>query len=223
MKIQGLIFDMDGTLIDSMIFWDMFWPEIGKRCLGDESFLPDEATQKAIRTLPLGAAMKLLHETCGIGENAEVLFDTANALCVDFYRDTVKMKDGALAFLEHCRKSGIRMCVASATASELLEIVMQKFDLGRYFPRVISCNEVGVGKNHPDVFLLAREYLGTPMESTWVVEDSVTAVETANRAGFPTVGIYDCHNFDLDYMEAISTEFIGAGETLEKLIPKMQA
>ena len=61
------------------------------------------------------------------------------------------------------------------------------------------------------------------MESTWVVEDSVTAVETANRAGFPTVGIYDHHNFDLDHMEEISTEFIGAGETLEKLIPKMQA
>lgn len=81
MKITGAIFDMDGTLIDSMMFWDIFWQRLGVHYRNDSAFRPDGKTEKAIRTLPLKEAMYLLHEACGIGENGEALLKTANEMC----------------------------------------------------------------------------------------------------------------------------------------------
>ncbi len=221
MKITGAIFDMDGTLIDSMMFWDIFWQRLGVHYRNDPAFRPDGKTEKAIRTLPLKEAMYLLHEACGIGENGEALLKTANEMCAAFYANDVQMKPGALEFLAHCKKQGIKMCVASATARPLQEIVMNKFGLDVYFPRIFSCSEIGRGKEFPDVFIAAHEYLGTPKESTWIFEDSITALETARKAGYQTVGIYDPHNFNLDRMPDFSTAYIAEGESLARLISEI--
>jgi beta-phosphoglucomutase-like phosphatase (HAD superfamily) len=97
---------------------------------------------------------------------------------------------------------------------------MNTCGLGKYFSKVISCNDVGKGKEHPDVFIAAHEYLGTPKDSTWVFEDSVAAIETAVSAGYKTVGIYDQYNFGLDRIPSIATVYIDKGESLAKLIKK---
>ena len=220
MKITGAIFDMDGTLIDSMMFWDIFWKRLGEKYLHNPAFRPDPATEKSIRTLPLKEAMYLLHEKCHIGESGDALLASADEMCADFYANDVQMKPGALDFLEHCKHQGIKMCVASATARPLLEIVMKKFGLSAYFPRLFSCSEIGKGKEEPDIFIAAHEYLGTEKESTWIFEDSITALETAQKAGYQTVGIFDPHNFNLDKMPDFSTIFIAQGESLSRLIPE---
>ena len=110
------------------------------------------------------------------------------------------------------------MCVASATQKDLLSIVVERFGLDRYFSAIISCGDIGKSKEHPDVFLAALEHLGTPIEDTYVFEDSVVAVETAVRAGFGTVGIYDKYGFDHDRIKSLATEYIGPGETMMKLV-----
>ena len=129
------------------------------------------------------------------------------------------LKNGVLEFLEHLKKKNVKMCIASATASDLIKILMDKFDLYRYFDRVFSCNEVGKGKEHPDVFILANEYLGTDKESTWIFEDSVVAIETVVKAGYKTVGIYDKNNFGLDRVKEISTIYIDKDDSLRTIIP----
>ena len=113
------------------------------------------------------------------------------------------------------------MCIASATSPALIDVLMEKFDLKKYIPRLFSCSEVGKGKEHPDVFIKAHEYLGTDKESTWVFEDSVVAIETATEAGYNTVGIYDKFNFGLERVRELSTVYIGKGESLEALIEKI--
>jgi thiamine pyrophosphokinase len=60
------------------------------------------------------------------------------------------------------------MCVASATAPHLISVLMEKFNLYKYFPRIFSFSEVGKGKEFPDVFIAAHTYLGTLKESTWI-------------------------------------------------------
>lgn len=221
MKITGAIFDMDGTLIDSLMIWDVLWERLGLRYRNDAGFRPDAVTEKAIRTLPLREAMELLHEKAGIGESGEALYRIADSMCRDFYKNDVQMKPGALEFLAHLHRLGVKMCVASATSPSLLQIVVERFGLDRYFSKIFSCSEIGRGKEFPDVFLLARDFLGTPMEETWIFEDSIVALQTARRAGFSTVGIYDRYNFNLELMPEYSTEYIASGETLERLIPKI--
>ena len=218
MNIKGAIFDMDGTLVDSLMCWDVLWQRLGKKYLGDGDFRPDPVTEKAVRTLTLLDAMTLVHENCGVGESGEALWRFAVDMMVDFYENDVKAKAGALEFVEHLHGRGAKMCIASATAPELIRLALKTTGLDKYIEKVISCNDVGKGKEYPDVFIAAHEYLGTPKESTWVFEDSVVALETASRAGYKTVGIYDKYNFGLDRIPKIVDIYIDNGESLKKLI-----
>jgi HAD superfamily hydrolase (TIGR01509 family) len=197
----------------------VIWARFGERYKGDSSFRPDPVTEKQTRTLPLREAMDLVHQKCFIGDSGEALFQFATEICADFYQNDVMIKPGVIEFLEHLKKRGVKMCVASATAPDLLAIIFRRYELDRYFLRIFSCSEIGRGKEYPDVFDAAHAYLQTEKESTWVFEDSFVALQTAKRAGYHTVGIYDPYNFNLDQMPTVSTEFIAKDETLSRLIP----
>ena len=218
MEIKGAIFDMDGTLVDSLMVWDVLWQRLGKKYLNDEGFRPDPITEKAVRTLTLLDAMTLVHKNCNIGGSGEEIWSFTTDMLADFYSKDVKLKDGVLEFLEHLHEKGVRACIASATAPDLISLAMRSTGIDKYFGKIISCSDIGKGKEHPDVFIAALEYLGTPKESTWVFEDSVVAIETAVGAGFSTVGIYDKHNFGLDRIPKLATIYVGEGETLRKII-----
>ena len=218
MDIKGAIFDMDGTLVDSLSFWEYFYKAVGVKYGVGENFCPDESVERIIRTSTFKQGMALMHRACGIGNSADELENDAITICADFYKKIVTVKDGVLEFLEYCLDKGVKMCVASATQKDLLNIVVERFGFDRYFSAVISCGDIGKGKEHPDVFLAALEHLGTPIESTYVFEDSVVAVETAVKAGFGTVGIYDKYGFGHDRIKSLATEYIGQGETMMKLM-----
>lgn len=218
MNISGAIFDMDGTLINSLIFWDVLWEEFGNRYLGGEKFYPDLEADKAIRTMVLAEAMDYYHERFNIGENGADLLKTSNEVFKDCYVNRVELKDGVKEFLDYLKAKGVKMCVASATDKALLVYAMERCGLYEYFDKIISCADVGKGKDQPDIYYKALEILGTEKDSTWVFEDSYVALRTANGMGLNTVGIYDRFNFDQDKMEKLATHYIADGETLMKLV-----
>ena len=217
MDIKVAIFDMDGTLVDSLMLWDVFWSTFGERYLNDKSFLPSLEDNKKVRTLTLKDAMHLIHRNYNLGESGEELLALANTILNDFYANSVELKSGVREFLEHCKNKGVKMCIASATAPELIDVAMKHCDIGKYFLKVFSCGTIGKGKDQPDVFLQAAEFLGAEIKETWLFEDSLTAIETATKIGMPTVGIYDRYNFGQDRIKKIATEYISEGETLLKL------
>lgn len=218
MNIKAAIFDMDGTMVDSLILWDVFWDQFGKKYRNGNAFRPDAADSKAVRTVPLKDAMELIHNHYQLGESGKELLDLADKIVMEFYSHEVKLKEGVREFLEYCKENGVKMCVASATAPVHLELVLKRFQLESYFSEVFSCETLGVGKEVPDVFLLARKHLGTAPEETWVFEDSLVAIETATKLGMPTVGIYDKYNPNQERVRMIATEYIAEGESLAKLI-----
>ncbi len=218
MNIKGAIFDMDGTLINSLIFWDVLWEEFGNRYLGGEKFYPDLEADKAIRTMVLAEAMDYYHERFNIGESGADLLNTTNEVFKDCYVNRVELKDGVKEFLDHLKAQGVKMCVASATDKVLLVYAMERCGLYEYFDTILSCADVGKGKDHPDIYYKALEVLGTDMDNTWVFEDSYVALRTANGMGLNTVGIYDKFNFDQDKMQKLATHYIADGETLMKLV-----
>lgn len=219
MKMKAAIFDMDGTLIDSLIFWDFLWTTLGERYLGYGSFRPRKEDDKKVRTMILSDAMDLIHDRYGFGESGEELLQMTNGLLYDFYENRVEMKPGVREFLEHCLEQGVKMCVASATDSEFLKLAIKRCGLEKYFLRVFSCSSIGKGKEEPDIFLMAQEFLGSGREETWVFEDSLTAIRTADSVGMPTVGIYDACNFGQEEIRAIAKFYIAEGESLMKLVP----
>lgn len=220
MKIKAAIFDMDGTLVDSLMVWDVLWSSFGEQYLQDPKFVPIPEDDKKVRTLTLKDAMALIHRNYGIGESGNALLEQANRMMVDFYANRVEMKPGAKEFLQHLKENGVKMCIATATASELVSVAMEHCGLYEYFPKVFSCGDIGKGKDQPDIFLQAAAWLGEQTEDTWLFEDSLTAIETAKKIGMPVIGIYDQYNFGQERIEALAETYIAPGETLLKLLQR---
>lgn len=218
MKIKAAIFDMDGTLLDSLWFWEMFWERIGREYLKREGFRPTAEDDRAIRTMTLYGAMEFIHNRYNIGKSADELAAFCDEALVDFYSEDAKLKDGVIEFLEHLKAQGTLMCIASATEAIRLKIVIDKFGLEKYFSHVLSCADFGVGKDVPDIYLAAAEKLGVGAEDAWVFEDSYIAIKTAKSIGMKAVGIYDKNNFSQDKIKATADYYIAEGETLKKLI-----
>ena len=218
LNIKSAIFDMDGTLVDSLMLWDVLWSIFGEQYLNDKNFTPSVEDDKRVRTLTLRDAMKLIHNNYDLGKSGEELLAEANHIMNDFYANSVELKDGVREFLEHCKNNGVKMCIASATAPELIDVALKHCDIEKYFLKVFSCSAIGKGKDEPDIFLQAASFLGTEIKDTWMFEDSLTAIETATKIGMPTVGIYDKYNFGHNKMKEIATEYIDSTETLLKLI-----
>ena len=218
MKIKAAIFDMDGTLIDSLKIWNVLWSKIGEAYLNDQTFRPSEEDDKKVRTLMFKDAMELIHKNYHLGKSGAEVLALANQILIDFYANEVTLKDGVLEFLEHCKQNGVKMCLATASTPDLLNIAIHHCDIGKYFLNKFSCSTLGKGKEEPDIYLLAADSLGENISETWVFEDSLVAIETATKIGMPTVGIYDRFNFGQDKIKEIATKYIGPEETLLKLI-----
>lgn len=218
MEIKAAIFDMDGTLVDSLMVWDVLWSHLGKLFINNDTFRPSAEDDKKVRTLKLSDAMDLIHTNYNFGSSGEELLNIANEMMIEFYSTDVKLKRGVKEFLEALKSMDVKMCIASATAIDLIKIAMEHCGLNEYFPKVISCADVGKGKDEPDVFIAACNFFGEKAEETWLFEDSLVAIETATKIGMKTVGIYDKYNFGHERMKEISDFYVDDGETLLKIL-----
>ena len=215
--MKAIIFDMDGTLVDSLIIWDVIWDTISRKYCAGAPFLPSPEDQKAVRTLPLIPAMTLLQDHYQLAPCAQDLCETINNCFLNFYQQEVMLKPGVQAFLEECKNRGIKMCVASASSAELVEVALEHCGVRSYFSQIFSCAGSGKGKEFPDIFLIARDALGESTEETWVAEDSIVALTTAKQIGMPTIGIYDRCTPGQEQIRQTATVYIGPGETMSKV------
>ncbi len=225
MKIQGAIFDMDGTLVDSLSFWDCFWRDMGERYFGDPAFRMDAAHfDSHVRTMIFSRAISYIHGYLNIPCTAAEFDDFAAQYVERFYRTVVRAKPGARELLCALCARGVRVCLASATDRRYLDIALESCGLAEFFTpeTVISCSDIGVGKERPDVFLAALNVLGTPLTETAVFEDSTLALETAKNAGFVTVGVYDSHQTAVTRLSAASDIYLGEGKTLEDVLTQIE-
>lgn len=219
MKIKGAIFDMDGTLVDSLFFWGAFWRDLGAKYLEEENYVPPEALDLKVRTMVFTDAMAYVREALGIDASAEEVVAFAADTLADFYRYKVKAKAGVYALLDKLKAMGIKLALASATDMKYLKIALEACHLEKYFDTVLSCADLGVGKDKPDIYLLSLEKLGVSANACAVFEDSFVALETARGIGCHTVGIFDQNNFGQDRLEAASEIYLGEGMPLDSALP----
>ena len=214
------IFDMDGTLVDSLPFFKVFWRVVGETYYDDPDFYPPIYIDKTIRTTPLAESAYFIRRElklkCTYEEFLALTVKTMN----DFYAKHAKLKAGAVEYLAYLREKGVRMCVASASSAEYIEYNLEKYGISDMFEFVISCVDVGAGKEKPDVYLAALEKFGSSLDNTCVFEDSYVALETAKRAGFITVGVHDNGNYDHYRLKAASDYYLEDGMTFTDMICK---
>lgn len=187
MSIKGVIFDLDGTLIDSMFIWET----MGEDYLLSRGIVPEEGLSGKFKTMSLVQAADYYRENYGIADKVETIIEGINSLVVDFYSNRVEPKDGVIEMLEAFHKRGVVMCIATASERSLVELALKRIGMDGYFSHILTCTEVGRGKDSPLIFEKALEMLGTKKEETLVFEDALHAIETAKAAGFKLVGVYD--------------------------------
>ena len=169
----GVIFDMDGTLLDSMFYWNQVPADCLRQIYGKEP-KPDLMDHLKVMTLHQGCDW--VRQEYGLSAGADEIRDGINALMKQFYTQRVRVKDGARSWLEQLHKQDVPMVIATSTDRPLVEAALEYTGLAPFFSAVFTCTEVGAGKAKPDVYEAARAFLGTPKAQTWVFEDALFAV-----------------------------------------------
>lgn len=189
MKLTGAIFDLDGTLLDSM----PYWASVGTRYLEEQHMTVSDVEQLALRikTMTLPEAADYFRSDYGVQESQEAICARINHMIEDDYRLRAPLKAGAREMLEQMKKRGVRMCVASATDHTLVEAALRRVGVLEYFSFILTCGDLQTSKNLPYIFDTCTERLGTDKRTTAVFEDSLHCVITASGAGYPVVGVYD--------------------------------
>ena len=186
-NIKAAIFDLDGTLVDSMWVWGKI----------DEDYFKN-------RNMDLPANLKTQIEHLSFDETAAYfksnfgILDTIEEIkkeWTDFayveYLNNVKLKPGVIEFLSLLKTLNIKIGLATSNSKSLLEAVLKANGIYHYFDSITLTDEVSRGKNFPDVYLLAAEKLGVKPEECIVFEDILPAVKGAKAAGMKVVGVYD--------------------------------
>ncbi len=187
--------DMDGTLIDSMPYWNRLSPDYlnSKGIEGDF----DELMAR-IKTMTMPEACALLKREFSLQEDPEEIRQQLGNVMREHYEKDIPLKKGVRESLEKMRANGATLCIVSATASPLVRLCLERLGIWNLFSFALSCEEIGCGKDRPDAFLEAARRMGSCPEETAVYEDAGLAIRTAKDAGFYTVGVYDryCENWE---------------------------
>ena len=185
--IKGAIFDVDGTLLDSMEIWE----DVAIRYLksiGVEAE-PDLPEVMFTMSLPEGAAY--VKEHYRLTQETDEIIKGVLDIIRNYYEETAPLKPGVTKILEELSGKRIPMTVATSNNKEEVEAAFKRLGIASYFSRIFTCEEVGAGKTRPDIYMKAAEYMGTRPEETVIFEDVLHAIRTAKKAGFLAVGLYD--------------------------------
>lgn len=191
MQVTGAIFDCDGTLVDSMCVWHNVFgavlPKYGK------TVNPDIFDR--VEAVSLIGGCQLCVDELALPVTAETLYEEFCAYATDQYQHHVSIIPGAKEFLQELYDAGIPLAVASSTPVREVRAALAAQGIEHLFKTVVSTEDVGgVDKVEPDVYLEALRRLGTDKATTWVFEDAPFGAQTAQKAGFPVVALYNDHD-----------------------------
>jgi len=185
--IKGVIFDIDGVLLDSMGIWD----DLGARYLRSLGKIPEEGLNKILFSMSMEQGAEYLNEHYGLNKSVKETVDGIGRMLEDYYFYEVLLKPGAKEVLEFLKSKNIKMAAATSSPRTHIEKALSRNGLLGYIDKIYTTGEVGVSKHSPDIYNLAADFLKTKSEETLVFEDSLYALKTAKEAGYVTVGVYD--------------------------------
>ena len=158
--------------------------------------------------MSLHQAARYYQTEYGVTQSIDEIMDGVNAMLERYYRFEVPLKPGVAELLERLRQDGVRLCIATATDRHLVEAGLDRCGVLSCFGEIFTCNEVGHGKDEPDIFEATLRFLGTRREETLVFDDALYAVRTAKEAGFPVAAVYDSHEKNQEGLRALADFYI---------------
>ena len=184
---KAVIFDLDGTLVDSM--W--MWKRIDVEYLGRYGISLPENLQREIEGMSFSETAVYFKERFKIPESLEEIKETWNEMAYEKYTKEVLLKKGAMELLEVCKKRGILMGIATSNSRHLVESTVSALGISTYFRYIATACDVKKGKPAPDVYLRVAECLGVSPKECLVFEDIVMGIKAGKNAGMEVCAIED--------------------------------
>lgn len=191
--IQAVIFDLDGTMADSM----KVWTDIDIHFFESRNMEFPPNLQKAIEGMSFTETAAYFIERFQLPETVEELKATWGAQAIDEYRDNVKVKKGVRSFLEYLRASGIKVGIATSNSRSLVDAFLEANGLTDYIDHIVTSCEVCAGKPAPDVYLKAAELLDTKPEHCLVFEDIPMGILAGKNAKMRVCAVEDTYSLGM--------------------------
>lgn len=186
--IKGIIFDLDGTLIDSMQIWNEVDRVFLKECGVAK---PPEDISDRMRKMSVDESAEYFISEFGLSCTKEYIIKRIEELVRIQYEELIPLKPDVMELLDFLDKKSIPYGVATATYKRLAEVVLKRLGIFERQSFLLTDEDFPAGKTSPDIYYGGAELLGFAPEEILVAEDSLHCVETASAAGFFTVGVYD--------------------------------
>ena len=202
MSFKGAIFDLDGTILDSMPLWSNLCRNFLKKHGREQSVDID----KKLEVLSIRSALKYI---CELFPQLDISLEKAWRETMDevaeFYREKVTLRPGIMEILDELAAKNIPAGIVTATESELVKLALQRVGLQDYFAAgILSCSDLHTSKKYPDVFLMMAGKLHASPAEIIVFEDALYASVTAKKAGFALAAVYDLSEKEPDELRKLA-------------------
>ncbi|MEG6571383.1 HAD family phosphatase [[Clostridium] cellulosi] len=185
--IEAAIFDLDGTIADSMEMWDRV-DDIFFEAHGLD--MPDDY-KDAIKAMDFNKAAEYTKRRFNLSLSINEIICEWYQLCENEYANNIELKPHAAEFIKKLSGAGLKIGLATATDADLFIPLLKKFDIFNCFDAYVTTDQAGKDKNSPDVYLLCAEKLKTPPERCIVFEDILAGIKSAKSVGMKVAGVFD--------------------------------
>lgn len=204
-NIKAVIFDLDGSLVDSM--W--MWRAIDIEYLGRFGIPLPEDLQSRIEGMSFSETAVYFKEHFPIPDSIDQIKEDWNRMAWDKYANEVPLKPGIPEFLERCREEGIKLGIATSNSRQLVENIAKVHNLRNYFSCIMTGCDVEHGKPSPDIYLAAAKGLDCPPSECLVFEDIIPGIQAGKAAGMRVCAVEDAYSVnDRERKKALADYYI---------------
>lgn len=212
-KVEAILFDMDGVVVDNLPYhvdaWLLF-------CEKNHIPLTKEIFYKELNGMNSKDTFEWFYKRTMSREEVEVLEEQKELLYREFYRPHLKAANGLVDFLEKVRSIGIKTALATSAGTGNIDFTIDGIGLRDQFDVIVGGAEVSKGKPNPEIYLLAAQKLGVNPVNCWVIEDSMQGIKSGQAAGCQVIGITTSHTAEeLSHTAIQSNDFEGLFEKLQ--------
>ncbi len=212
MKIKGIIFDADGTLLDSMSVWN----NLANSYLKKFGIIVNDNIQDILSPMTLKESSTYLKKQYNLPLSPINIEADLNNYISSFYKYEVKAKNGVIDFLHKLHKKNIKLVVVTSGNRENLESAFKRLNLLHYFNKIFICSELDTNKSAPYIYEVAINYMNLNINEVCVFEDALYAIKTAKKCGFTTIAVEDFFSNNKKEIEKLADLYISDFFNLEE-------
>lgn len=185
--IKAAIFDLDGTLLDSM----PLWLNAGEMYLEKLNIKSEKDLGSKLLEMTMEEGAVYLKKEYKLFLSVKEICEGINNLLKENYAFSIQLKPYAFKLLSFLKENGCKIALCTNTSASLFEKALERLKIAHFFDYKITTETFGSSKAKPDIFLHTAEVLGLKPEETYVFEDALYAIKTAKKAGFKIAGVFD--------------------------------